>query len=97
MARITVEDCLKKEGNRFALVLLASKRAKQLLSGKTPVADIRDNKSIVGALREIADGKVRFKEEGENDSGSAPVVEEEAEAADLVPGVTFDKVAVGTA
>lgn len=60
MARITVEDCLEKENNRFSLVLMASKRAKQLLSGKTPVVDTRGNKSIVSALREIADGKVRF-------------------------------------
>ena len=62
MARITVEDCLKQEKNRFVLVRLASKRAKQLLSGKTPVADTRGNKAIVSALREIADGKVRFRD-----------------------------------
>ena len=60
MARITVEDCLENETNRFALVRLASRRAKQLLTGKTPVTDTRGNKAIVSALREIADGKVRF-------------------------------------
>ena len=63
MARITVEDCLQRENNRFALVLLASKRAKQLLDGATPLTDIRDNKSVVGALREIAASKVRFMTE----------------------------------
>jgi DNA-directed RNA polymerase subunit omega len=61
MARITVEDCLVNESNRFALVRLASRRAKQLLSGKSPVTDTKGNKAIVSALREIADGKVRFK------------------------------------
>jgi DNA-directed RNA polymerase subunit omega len=61
MARITVEDCLDKENNRFILVRLAAKRAKQLLSGKTPVTDTHGNKAVVSALREIADGKVRFR------------------------------------
>ena len=61
MARITVEDCLIKEPNRFALVKLASLRAKQLLSGQATVSDSRGNKAIVSALREIADGKVRFR------------------------------------
>lgn len=60
MARITVEDCLTRENNRFSLVLLASKRAKQLLAGATAVTDTRGNKSIVSALREIAASKVRF-------------------------------------
>ncbi|MFN8388698.1 MAG: DNA-directed RNA polymerase subunit omega [Bdellovibrionota bacterium] len=66
MARITVEDCLNNERNRFALVRLASRRAKQLLSGQSPVTDTKGNRAIVSALREIADGKVRFKKtEGE--------------------------------
>ena len=69
MARITVEDCLENEQNRFALVRLASRRAKQLLSGKTPVTDTRGNKAIVSALREIADGKVRFRKAGDNVDG----------------------------
>jgi DNA-directed RNA polymerase subunit omega len=60
MARITVEDCLEHVANRFCLVRLASKRAKQLLSGSPAVTDFRGNREIVGALREIADGKVKF-------------------------------------
>jgi DNA-directed RNA polymerase subunit omega len=60
MARITVEDCLVQENNRFSLVQLASKRTKQLLQGSTPQTTDRRNKSVVTALREIADGKVRF-------------------------------------
>ena len=62
MARITVEDCLEKEGNRFSLVLLAAKRAKQLLSGKLQTVVSRGNRPIVVALREIAAEKIAFKE-----------------------------------
>jgi DNA-directed RNA polymerase subunit omega len=58
MARITVEDCLDKIPNRFELVLLASRRAKQLLKGAKPLIE-PDNREIVVALREIAEGKVR--------------------------------------
>ena len=57
MARITVEDCLEKIPNRFELVLLGARRAKQLLKGARPLVD-SDNKEVVAALREIADGKV---------------------------------------
>ncbi len=57
MARITVEDCLKKVPNRFALVLLASARTKQLLKGSQPRLKA-ENKEIVLALREVAAGKV---------------------------------------
>ena len=61
MARITVEDCLREENNRFALVQLASKRTKQLLHGsKSVIEDPRANKAVVTALREIASGRVRF-------------------------------------
>jgi len=58
MARITVEDCLDKVSSRFELVMLASKRAKQLLKGAKPLIK-SDNRDIVIALREIAAGKVR--------------------------------------
>ncbi len=58
MARVTVEDCLKNEPNRFKLVLMAAKRARQLLKGSKPLVDTRNNKPIVIALREIAAGKV---------------------------------------
>jgi DNA-directed RNA polymerase subunit omega len=59
MARITVEDCLDKIPNRFELVLLSSKRAKQLLKGARPLVET-DNKDIVTSLREVAAGKVRM-------------------------------------
>jgi DNA-directed RNA polymerase subunit omega len=59
MARITVEDCLDNVSSRFELVLLASKRARQLLKGAKPLV-LSDNRDIVVALREIAAGKVRW-------------------------------------
>jgi DNA-directed RNA polymerase subunit omega len=58
MARITVEDCLEKVANRFELVILGAKRAKQLFKGAKPLVD-SDNREIVVALREIAAGKVK--------------------------------------
>lgn len=60
MARITVEDCLEKIPNRFELVLLAAKRAKQLLKGSRPMVE-SDNKEIVTSLREVAEAKVRMR------------------------------------
>jgi DNA-directed RNA polymerase subunit omega len=63
MARITVEDCLERVPNRFELVLLAARRAKQLLKGARPLVE-SDNKEIVSALREIAADKVRLQYSG---------------------------------
>jgi DNA-directed RNA polymerase subunit omega len=51
MARITVEDSLKAAKNRFALVLLTSKRTRQILKGAKPLTDIKNNREIVAALR----------------------------------------------
>lgn len=58
MARVTVEDCLLHVENRFKLVLLASKRARQLSLGAKPLVDAGKNKWTVLALREIAEGKL---------------------------------------
>ena len=61
MARITVEDCLERVNNRFELVLLAAIRAKQILTGaQTTTEEAKENKSVVAALREVANGSVRF-------------------------------------
>jgi DNA-directed RNA polymerase subunit omega len=60
MARITVEDCLEQVPNRFELVLLAARRAKQLLKGARPLVE-SDNKEIVTALREIGADRVRLE------------------------------------
>ena len=59
MARVTVEDCLEHVDNRFALVVLGTKRARQLLRDAEPLVESR-NKECVTALREIAAGKVGF-------------------------------------
>jgi DNA-directed RNA polymerase subunit omega len=62
LARVTVEDCLEKVGNRFALTILAAERARQLSKGGRPLVRC-DNKPAVTALREIADAKVKFNED----------------------------------
>jgi DNA-directed RNA polymerase subunit omega len=59
MARITVEDCLKRVGSRFELVILAARRAKMLMKGAKPLVE-SNNRPIVVALREVASGKVKF-------------------------------------
>lgn len=59
MARITVEDCLKQIPNRFELVLVGARRAKQLLRGARPLVD-SGNKEVVTALREVGAGKVQM-------------------------------------
>ena len=61
MARVTVEDCLENIPNRFALVVIASDRARQLSRGASPLVEC-NNKPAVSALREIARGKVQFRE-----------------------------------
>lgn len=71
MARVTVEDCLDKVDNRFALVLLVSKRAKQLLKGSSVTVSAKNNKYIVNALREVAAGNVFFDKPTEEASTSA--------------------------
>lgn len=57
MARITVEDCLKRIPNRFQMTLAATYRARQIAQGHTPKID-SDDKATVIALREIAAGHV---------------------------------------
>ncbi len=57
MARITVEDCLQKVNNRFALIHMAAKRVRQLRKGAEPIISSK-NKDVVVALREIAAGNV---------------------------------------
>jgi DNA-directed RNA polymerase subunit omega len=59
MARITVEDCLRQVESRFELVILAARRAKMIMRGAKPLVE-STNRPIVAALREVAEGKVRF-------------------------------------
>lgn len=60
MARVTVQDCLEVVDNRFALVLLAASRARQLMKGSRLLIEDHRNNEQVTALREIAANKVRF-------------------------------------
>ena len=71
MARITVEDCLKKVESRFELVILAGRRAKMIMKGAKPLVDA-ENRAIVTALREVAAGKVKFIHPGDKEKGSEP-------------------------
>ena len=71
MARITVEDCLRKVESRFALVILAARRAKMIMKGAKPLVDA-DNRPIVTALREVASGKVKFDHPESKEKGSEP-------------------------
>lgn len=57
MARVTVEDCLKDENNRFRLVLAAARRARQIANGHQPLVPPEQDKVTVIALREIQEGK----------------------------------------
>ena len=58
MARVPVEDCLENVKNRFELVLISSKRARQISQGAEPLVEIENDKPTVVALREIAEGLI---------------------------------------
>jgi DNA-directed RNA polymerase subunit omega len=62
MARVTIEDCLEQIPGRFALVLVAAQRTRQLLKGAEPKTQ-RKNREAVVALREIASGMVFVEED----------------------------------
>lgn len=84
MARITVEDCIKKVPNRFDLVLMATRRARQIANGAEPMIPWDADKPTVVALREIAEGKINAQTLAELDAAEARAEAEaqaEAEAA----------------
>ncbi|MBA3756103.1 MAG: DNA-directed RNA polymerase subunit omega [Nitrosomonas sp.] len=58
MARITVDDCIKRIPNRFDMTLVATARARQLAIGSAPMVDPARDKPTVVALRELAQGKI---------------------------------------
>jgi len=107
MARITVEDCLDNVDNRFQLVLVATKRARQLALGSTPLVEAENDKPTVLALREIAEGLVtrdildeveidEFAQLGilgEGDQGDAAEAGGEAVSAEAVEEQTDDELA----
>ena len=71
MARITVEDCLRRVESRFELVILAGRRAKMIMRGAKPLIE-RNNRPIVTALREIAAGKAKFVDPREKEQSHIP-------------------------
>ena len=67
MARITIEDCLKKIPNRFLLVNVVAKRVRQIREGSEYLVSSPKNEDIVVSLRETAAGKIVVKEDQEKD------------------------------
>jgi DNA-directed RNA polymerase subunit omega len=87
MARVTVEDCLDKVDNRFQLVLVATRRARQLAKGVEPFVPWENDKPTVVALREVEEGHVTAQILDEKPEQEVGVMEELAlpEAAEAVP------------
>ncbi|MGB2929300.1 MAG: DNA-directed RNA polymerase subunit omega [Desulfobacterales bacterium] len=65
MARITIEDCLKRVKNRFLLVNMVAKRVRQIREGSEYLVSSPKNEDIVVSMREIAAGKITIKEDKE--------------------------------
>ena len=75
MARVTVEDCLDNVENRFDLVMVATRRARQLTNGKEALVEIENDKPTVVALREIAEGLMSTEIMDKVDSDAAAAAE----------------------
>jgi len=67
VARITIEDCLKRVKNRFLLVNMAAKRVRQIREGSEYLVSSPKNEDIVVSLREIAAGKITIREDNEEE------------------------------
>lgn len=87
MARITVEDCLANVDNRFQLVLVAAKRARQLTTGAEPCVPRENDKPTVLALREIASGFVTNAILDEDATQAGLETDEDASEQNPVAGV----------
>lgn len=83
MARVTVEDCLDNVENRFQLVLVATKRARQIANGKDPMVPWENDKPTVVALREISDGLVTRDILNASNAVAAPVTSDEEVQAEV--------------
>jgi DNA-directed RNA polymerase subunit omega len=79
MARVTVEDCLQNVKNRFELVIVAAKRARQLMRGKPAKVEIDNDKATVVALREIAAGFTDFDSKPEEEEMPLTIISETTE------------------
>ena len=83
MARTTVEDCLDNVDNRFQLVLIASRRARQIVDGSDPLVEADNDKPTVIALREIAAGLIDASILKQADNGQTTEIVTETES--IVP------------
>lgn len=68
MARITIEDCLKRVDNRFLLVNMVAQRVRQIREGSDYLVSSPKNEDVVVALREVAAGKIRVIEKEEKET-----------------------------
>jgi DNA-directed RNA polymerase subunit omega len=86
VARVTVEDCLEKVGNRFELIMVASKRARDISMGTEPLVEWENDKATVVALREIADSLITndYLKETPMNSDSDTLLSEDMEEMDAV-------------
>ena len=86
MARVTVEDCLEKVDNRFKLIMVASKRARDISMGTEPLVEWENDKATVVALREISDSLITedYLKETPISSESEALLSEEMEEIDAV-------------
>ena len=102
MARVTVEDCLDKVDNRFQLVLVATKRARQLANGVEPLVEWENDKPTIVALREIAAGLIGpsildepihtvFEEEETAEQAAAGAEDKTGVEADAAPAAAADE------
>ena len=94
MARVTVEDCLDHVDNRFELVLVSTKRARQIANGKEPLVDWENDKPTVVALRELAEGLIDPHALDEPEATEEELlggVEITAEDMEMVPGIEPQK------
>ena len=98
MARITVEDCLKKIDSQYDLVLLAKERTSQLNAGDQPLVSKNNDKNTVLALREIGEGKISLKTIEDSAINKLRMVKSEAkelEDLDVDQEDDFDKIYKG--
>ena len=98
MARITVEDCLKKIDSQYDLVLLAKERTSQLNAGELPLVSTDNDKNTVISLREIGEGKVSIKTLEDSAINKLRAVREETTALEELndeKGEDFEKIYKG--
>ncbi len=88
MARITIEDCLKRVSNRFLLSQMVAKRVKQIREGSEYLVNSPKNEDVVVALREIAAGKVRIKKDTDAKNTKDTVNEPDESDESDVPSVS---------